>query len=280
MMDFLSGGRRVPRGFIVGGVLLFVIVLMAIIGPAVSPYEYDQMHIMDRLKPPSARYWLGTDEFGRDVLTRALYGTQTSLITGVMATAVSLVIGVPLGLLAGYRRGIIDEVIMRFLDLVMAFPPLMLVLLVAAVTDPSVWKTAFVVGLLFVPSVTRVARSITLDVSSKEFVEAAEARGERTSYILFAELLPNALPPIIVEGSLRVTFAILVAAVLSFLGFGIQPPASDWGLMISQARRFLAQAPWIAIVPGLFMCLTVVSISIIGDGLREYLDPRMRRAGR
>lgn len=280
MMRLFPARRHLPSGVIVGGIVLLAIVLLAVIGPAVSPYEYDQMHIRDRLQPPSAQYWFGTDEFGRDVLTRALYGTQTSLITGLMATAVSLILGVPLGLAAGYRRGATDEVIMRSLDLVMAFPPLMLVLLVAAVTEPSVWKTAFVVGLLFIPSVARVTRSVTLDVAAKEFIEAAEARGERTSYILRAELLPNALPPIIVEGSLRVTFAILVAAVLSFLGFGIQPPSSDWGLMISQARRFLVQAPWIAIVPGGFMCVTVVAVSIIGDGLREYFDPRMRRATR
>ncbi len=260
----------------VSGGFLLLLVLLAVLGPVLSPYAYDQMHITMRLKPPSLQHWGGTDEFGRDVLTRALYGTRTSLFIGFGATIISLVVGVGLGLLAGYRRGWIDEVVMRFLDVAMAFPPLILVLLIVALTEPSAWKSTLIVGLLFAPVIARVTRSTTLDLSSREFILAARGRGESQAYILFRELLPNAMPVIIVEGTLNVTFAMLLAAVLSFLGFGIQPPEADWGLMISQARRFLQPAPWMALVPGLFMCFTVIAVSVLGDALREYLDPRMR----
>jgi len=268
-----------PLGLWLGGAFLALMMLAAFLGPWLSPYAYDQMQVLSRLKPPSLANWAGTDEFGRDVLTRVLHGTRTSLFIGFGATLVSVVLGASLGLVAGYRRGWTDEIIMRALDIMMAFPPLILVLLIVALTEPSPLKSALVVGLLFAPGIARVTRSAVLDLASREFVMAAKARGEKQRYILFKELLPNALPVIIVEGSLNVTFAMLLAAVLSFLGFGVQPPSADWGLMISQARRFLQNAPWIAITPGLFMCSTVVAISIAGDALREYLDPRMRARG-
>jgi peptide/nickel transport system permease protein len=270
--------RRSPLWGRLGGGAAFVglMIVAASIGPIVSPYLYDQMDVLSRLKPPSQLHWAGTDEFGRDVLTRALVGTRTSLFVGFGATLVSLVLGVALGLLAGYKRGWVDETVMRVLDVAMAFPPLILVLLIAALTEPSFFKLVVIVGFLFAPGIARVTRSVTLDLAMREFVTAARARGESSLYILFRELLPNALPVIIVEGSLNVTFAMLLAAVLSFLGFGIQPPAADWGLMISQARRFMPMAPWIALVPGVFMCSTVIAINVLGDGLREHLDPRMR----
>jgi peptide/nickel transport system permease protein len=272
----LSSRRQLPSAIWMGATFLALMMLAAFAGPLLSPYAYDQMHILSRLKPPSAQHWGGTDEFGRDVLTRALHGTRTSLFIGIGATVVSVVLGVSLGLLAGYRRGWTDEIVMRGLDVVMAFPPLILVLLIVALSEPGPVKSALVVGLLFAPGIARVTRSTALDLGSREFVTAARARGENQFYILGRELLPNALPVIIVEGSLNVTFAMLLAAVLSFLGLGVQPPAADWGLMISQARRFLQAAPWIAIVPGLFMCSTVIAVSVVGDALREYLDPRMR----
>jgi peptide/nickel transport system permease protein len=240
----------------------------------ISPFAYDAMHIRDRFHPPSMTYLLGADEYGRDVLSRVLYGSRLSLLLGIAATLVSVTIGVPLGLTAGYMRGRIDEAIMRTLDVLISFPPIMLVLLLLSVTEPALWKTAAAIGLLFAPAIARITRSVTLDLSSQEFIAAAHARAESTAYILFREILPNAAPPIIVETSLRVTFAILVGAVLSFLGFGVQPPSADWGLMISQARTFLDRAPWIALAPGFAMCITVVAVNLVGDGLREYLDPR------
>lgn len=276
------GARRrpLPRTLAWGGAILALVLLAALGAPILAPYPHDEMHMADRLHAPDGRYVLGTDEFGRDVLSRTLLGARLSLSGGFAATAVSLALGVPLGLIAGYARGRPDEAIMRTMDVVMSFPPILLGLLILAITPPSLWKTAVAVGLVYVPAIVRITRSVTLGLAEEEFVQAARARGERPWYILAAEILPNAWPPIIVEGSLRITFAILLGAALSFLGMGAQPPSSDWGLMISEARPFVDTAPWIALAPGLAMCLAVVAVNLVGDGLREVLDPRLPGRGR
>jgi peptide/nickel transport system permease protein len=160
----------------------------------------------------------------------------------------------------------------------MSFPPIMLGLLILAVTSPAFWKAVVAVGIVYIPGMCRIARSVTLNLANEEFVEAARARGERTAFILAAEILPNAWPPIAVDASLRTTFAILLGAGLSFLGMGAQPPSSDWGLMISEARPFIDPAPWIALAPGIAMCIAVIGVNLVGDGLREALDPRMQHA--
>ncbi len=272
--------RRLPLSLIIGAVIVGAIVFVAIAASIIAPYPYDEFHFKDRLKPPSLNFWFGTDEFGRDVFSRVLIGTRLSLLMGFLATIISLSLGVPLGLVAGYYKGRVDELIMRIMDLFMSFPPIILGLLILAVTPPNLLKTAVAVGLVYVPAIVRVTRSVTLDVMGEEFILAARARAERTTYILVSEILPNAWPPIIVEGSLRITFAILLGAALSFLGMGAQPPSSDWGLMISDARSFLDIAPWIALSPGLAMCVTVIGVNLLGDGLRELLDPRLRHGGR
>jgi peptide/nickel transport system permease protein len=268
--------RRYPGALLAGGTIVAILIVVAICAQQIAPFAYDQMHIRDRLTPPSLTYLAGTDEYGRDVFSRLLYGSQLSIVLGVVATVVSMIVGVPLGLFAGYRPGAASEVIMRGLDVMMSFPPIMLVLLILAVTPPSLLKTALAIGVLFVPAIARVVRSVTLDLMSEDFVEAARSRGERTWYILLRELLPNVWPVLMVEASLRVVFAILLGAVLSFLGFGVQPPAADWGLMISNGRDFFDDAPWISLAPGLAMSISVIGISLLGDGLREMLDPRRR----
>ncbi|MEJ5357078.1 MAG: ABC transporter permease [Desulfobacterales bacterium] len=271
--------RRLPGNLVAGAAVVLAIALAALVGPWVAPFPYDEFHIRDRLQAPNALYWFGTDEYGRDVFSRVLVGSRLSLLLGVAATAVSLVGGVALGLAAGFFRGRIDEWLMRLMDLLMSFPPVILGLLILAVTPPSLWKTVLAVGIVYIPAIVRVTRSVTLELAQEEFILAARARGESAGYILFREILPNAWPPIIVEASLRVTFAILLGAALSFLGMGAQPPSSDWGLMISEARSYLDQAWWMAVFPGLVMCLTVVGINLLGDGLREWLDPRLRHGG-
>ncbi len=263
----------------IGAGILIVLVALAIAAPWIAPYPFDQMDIMKRLKPPSMANWFGTDEFGRDVLSRTLIGSRLSLMMGFIATAISLIIGVPLGLWAGYRRGMVEELIMRGTDVLLSFPPIMLGLLILAVTDPALWKMILAVGIVYVPSTVRLTRSITLELATEEFVQAARARGEKTFYILHAEILPNAWPPIMVEASLRITFAILLGAALSFIGLGAQPPSSDWGLMIAEARPLIDQAPWVALAPGIAMGLTVIAVNLLGDGLREALDPRMIKRG-
>jgi peptide/nickel transport system permease protein len=267
--------RRLPTSLVVGGTLVLALVAVAALAPWIAPYPYDQMHVRDRFLPPNLHYLAGTDEYGRDVFSRLLFGSQLSLVLGMTATLISMGIGVPLGLIAGYRRGATDELIMRTLDVMLAFPPIMLVLLILAVTPPSLMKTAIAIGVLAVAPIARVTRSVTLDLMSGEFIEAARARGERLHYLLMRELLPNVWPVLMVEASLRVVFAVLLGAVLSFLGFGVQPPAADWGLMISNGRAFVDTAPWISLAPGIAMSITVISISLVGDGLREVLDPKL-----
>ena len=254
------------------------IMLVGLLAPWIAPHPWDTISMHTRFLAPNATYWLGTDEYGRDVLSRLLMGTRLSLAMGFGATAFSLAIGVPIGLAAGYFRGSIDEVLMRAADVLMALPPIMLGLLVLAVTPPALWKTALAVGFVYVPQIARLARGVTLSLATEDFIQAARARAESTSYILFREILPNAWPPLIVEASLRVTYAILLGSALSFLGLGAQPPSSDWGLMIAEARSFLDRAPWIALAPGFAMCLLVIGINLLGDGARERLDPRLKRA--
>lgn len=272
--------RRIPDLPVklwIGAVAITIIILLAAFGPWIAPYRFDAIDIMARFNPPNLQHWFGTDDYGRDVLSRVLVGAHQSLIMGFGATAISLIIGISLGLYAGYRRGFPDEAVMRSMDVILSFPPILLGLLILAVTPPALWKAMIAVGIVYVPAMARLTRSVTLELSNEEYIEAARARGEKSSYILVREILPNAWPPIAVEGSLRVTFAILLGAALSFLGMGAQPPSAEWGLMISEGRTYLDQAPWIVLAPGFAMCLTVISINLVGDGLREILDPRLQR---
>jgi peptide/nickel transport system permease protein len=267
---------RLPVTLLVGLAITGVILVLAILAPVIAPYPFDGMNILTRLKPPSAAHWFGTDDFGRDVLSRTLIGARLSLLMGFGATFISFAIGVPLGLLSGYASRTVDEMIMRAMDVLMSFPPILLGLLILTVTPPSIWKAMVAVGIVYVPAIVRLTRSVTLEIAQEEFIQAARARDDDLLYILFREILPNAWPPLIVEAGLRVTFAILLGAAFSFLGMGAQPPSSDWGLMISDARPYLEAAPWVALAPGLAMSLTVIGINLLGDGLRMALDPRLQ----
>ena len=270
-------GRPWPLQLRAGLLIVGIIAIVAALAPWIAPHPWDTVSIRTRFQAPNATFWLGTDEYGRDVLSRLLMGARLSLGMGIGATLFSVAIGVPLGLAAGYFRGWVDELLMRAADVLMAIPAIMLGLLVLAVTPPALWKTALAVGFVYIPLIARVARSVTLGLAGEDFVQAARARAEGPGYILFREILPNAWPPLIVEASLRVTYAILLGSALSFLGLGAQPPSSDWGLMIAEARQFIDRAPWIALAPGFAMCLLVIGINLIGDGLRERLDPRLQR---
>jgi len=268
-----SPGRRLPANLTIGATLVALFIVLALLGPLIAPYPFDQFNVRERLSAPNLAHWLGTDEFGRDVLSRILAGAPYSLLMGFGASAISLALGVPLGLVAAYYRGIGGELIMRGVDVMISVPPILLGLLILAITEPSLWKTIVAVGLVYVPIMTRVTRSVALGLLGEEFVEAGRARGESAFYILFGEILPNAWPPIIVETSLRVTFAILLGSALSFLGLGAQPPMSEWGLMIAESRPFIEQAPWIGLAPGVVLCILLISVNLLGEGLREALDP-------
>jgi peptide/nickel transport system permease protein len=266
---------RMPSTLALGSTLLVLIVTAAVVGIWITPYDPAAFSVRVRLQPPSALHPFGTDEFGRDVLSRVLAGAHLSLATGFGAMAISLLVGVPLGLLAAFHRGVVQEVIMRGVDLVISLPPVLLGLLVLAVTPPGLGKTIAAVGLVYVPIMVRLTRAVALGLLEEDFVQAARARGEGALPILWHEILPNAWPPLIVECGLRVTFAILLGSALSFLGLGPQPPASEWGLMIAEGRDFLTQAPWVSLAPGLCLCVLLVSVNLVGEGLRERLDPHL-----
>lgn len=270
---------RAPSPLLLGGIVLIVVVAACIVGSMVTPYDPTAFAVRVRLQAPSMAHLFGTDEFGRDVFSRVLAGGYLSLATGFGAMLISLVLGVPLGLLAAFHKGVVQEVIMRSVDLLISLPPVLLGLLILAVTPPGLLKTVAAVGLVYVPILVRLTRAVALGLLEEEFVQAARARGEGALPILWHEILPNAWPPIIVECGLRITFAILLGSALSFLGLGPQPPASEWGLMIADGRAFLVQAPWICLAPGLCLCLLLVSVNMVGEGLRERLDPQLLGRG-
>jgi peptide/nickel transport system permease protein len=267
--------QSMPRGLLIGAGITLIIAILSAFGSSLAPYDPTAFAVRERFSAPSSLHWFGTDEFGRDVLSRVLSGAHYSLAIGFGATAISLALGLPLGLLAAFHRGAFEGVIMRIMDLLIALPPILFGLLILAVTPPALWKTILVVGLVYVPILTRLTRSVALGLLQENFVQAARARGEGAVSILVREILPNAWPPIIVECGLRITFAVLLGSSLSFLGLGAQPPSSEWGLMISESRQFIDQAPWIGLAPGLCLCVLLVSVNIFGEGLRTWLDPRL-----
>ena len=252
---------------------LLLIALASVVGSFVTPYDPTAFAVRFRLASPSLAHPFGTDEFGRDVLSRVLAGAHLSLAIGFGAMLVSLVVGVPLGLFTAFSRGVVATSVLRVADLLISLPPVLLGLLILAVTPPSLWKTIVAVGLVYIPIMLRLVRSVALGLLQEDYVQAARARGEGAASILLREVLPNAWPAIIVESGLRVTFAILLGSALSFLGLGPQPPASEWGLMISESRQFLDQAPWIGLAPGLCLCVLLVTVNLVGEGLRVRLDP-------
>ncbi|MGA9867472.1 MAG: ABC transporter permease [Acetobacteraceae bacterium] len=269
----ILGSRGGNSALLLGGGALVIIAIVAIIGLRYTPYNPDAFAVHLRLTPPSLAHPFGTDEFGRDVLSRVLAGAHLSIAIGFGAMLVSLALGVPLGLLAAFDRGWLGVAIMRGADLMISLPPILLGLLILAVTPPNLGKTILAVGLVYVPILVRLSRAVALGLLEEDFVQAARARGEGAVSILAREILPNAWPPIIVECGLRVTFAILLGASLSFLGLGPQPPSSEWGLMIAESREFLDQAPWMGLAPGLCLCALLVAVNVAGEGLRARLDP-------
>ncbi len=274
------GQWRGSRALRIGGCVVAAIIALAVISPWFAPYSAVAFDVRLRFAPPSAAHFFGTDEFGRDVFSRVLVGARYSLAMGFGAMAISVIAGVPLGLLAAFHRGFAEAAIMRAVDLLISLPPILLGLLILAVTPPNLWKTIVAVGIVYIPILTRLTRSVALGLLEEDFVQAARARGEGAVSILAREILPNAWPPIIVESGLRVTFAILLGSSLSFLGLGPQPPSSEWGLMIAESRQFIDRAPWMGLAPGLSLCALLIAVNLFGEGLRERLDPRLSGRGR
>jgi peptide/nickel transport system permease protein len=268
---------RRNRAAVVGLVFIILEVVVALAAPWVAPYDPLDQSVREALKPPSRQHLLGTDAVGRDLLSRIIYGARISLRVGLIAAGISGIAGVFIGTVAGFRGGWLDEVIMRLIDILLAFPGMLLALTIIAVLGPGLFNVMIAVGIGSIPSFTRVARGQTLSVREEDYVLGARVVGCSDARIIFRYIVPNVLPTVIVLTTLRVATAILTAAGLSFLGLGAQPPTPEWGAILSAARIYLRQAWWFTTFPGLAIMITVLSINLFGDGLRDALDPKLRR---
>lgn len=260
-----------------GGLFLLLLVILAVFAPMIAPYSPIKQNYGQALQPPSAAHWFGTDTLGRDLLTRIIYGSQVSLKAGLISVGLAIVIGVPLGVISGYFRGFWDEfVIMRITDAMLAFPSLVLALSLAAVLGPSLNHAMIAIGLVFTPQFIRLSRGEVLAQREREYVIAAQSSGLRHLTVMVRHIFPNILGPIIVQATLNVASAIIAEASLSYLGLGTQPPTPSWGAMLAEGQGYLTQAPWIAIFPGVFIFLAVLSINVFGDGIHDWLDPKQK----
>lgn len=267
--------RRSPSALI-GGVVLIVVILSALLAPVVSPYEPIKTNQRASLKPPSLEHPMGTDRFGRDVLSRVLWGGRLSLPVGVVSVVIAAVIGVAFGLIAGFYGGWIDSIIMRLVDLLLAFPGILLALAIVSILGDSLFNLMIAIGIASIPDYVRITRSTVLSVREREYVLAARTLGIRNSAIVLRHILPNVLAPLIVLATLGMAGALITGSALSFLGLGIKPPTPEWGNMLAEGRSFLQRAWWVAFFPGLAIMVTVFAINLLGDGLRDALDPRMK----
>ena len=256
---------------LVGGVTL-----AAVFAPFISPHSPSAMDLDAILAPPSATHWLGTDGLGRDIFTRLLYGGRVSLWVGFVAVGISVSIGATLGLIAGYFRGLVDECIMRLVDIMLCFPSFFLILAVIAFLEPSLFNIMVVIGLTSWMGVARLVRAETLTLRERDYVAAARLSGAPLSRILFIHILPNALPPILVSATLGVAGAILVESSLSFLGLGVQPPTPSWGNMLLEGKESLEISPWLSVFPGLAILFTVLGYNLLGESLRDFMDPHKK----
>ena len=268
--------RRLKRrkGAMFGLVVVVLFVLVAILAPLISPYDPIATSFTQVRKPPSWAHWLGTDEVGRDVLTRIIWGARASLSAGLVSVGIALGIGVPLGLLAGYAGGWVDAVLSRIVDAMLAIPFLILAIALAAFLGPSLTNAMIAIGVTATPVFIRLTRGQTIAAKVEDYVEAARAVGNPHWRIALRHVLPNIVPPLLVQASLAIAGAIIAEAALSFLGLGQQPPSPSWGSMLNSAQRFIAQAPWMAFWPGFAIFFAVLSFNLLGDGLRDALDPR------
>lgn len=262
---------------VIGSLIILFFIGIAIAAPYITSYGVDDQNLMNRLKPPSAEHWLGTDDFGRDLFTRVIYGARISLWVGFFAVMGSVIIGTALGLIAGFFGRWWDMIISRIFDVMLAFPSILLAIAIVAILGPSLQNALIAIAIINIPNFGRLVRSKVLSVKEEEFITAARAVGMKNSRIIINHILPNSLAPIIVQGTLSIATAILEAAALGFLGLGAQPPEPEWGMMLADSRGFMRQAPWTLFFPGLSIMLTVLGFNLIGDGLRDALDPKMKK---
>jgi peptide/nickel transport system permease protein len=265
------------RGAAIGFVLVVALVVTALLAPWIAPYDSDQMGAGGRLMAPDGKHWFGTDEFGRDMFSRVVFGTRLTIQVGVIAVGISLTAGLLIGLIGGYAGGWLEKILMRSVDVLFSFTETLIALAAVAVLGPSLTNAMIAVGIAAIPFYARVAYSVTLVERNRPYFEAAYAAGAGHLRLLFRHLLPNIIPPLIVVATLGVSTAVLAAAGLSFLGLGAQPPSPEWGAMLSAGRDYFNRAPWIMLYPGLAIMITVLAFNLLGDGIREALDPRQRK---
>ncbi|MEI3604194.1 ABC transporter permease [Pseudogracilibacillus sp. SE30717A] len=261
---------------IAGFVIILLFILLGLFAPLLTPYGYEEQVLVDRLKPPSSDHWLGTDDVGRDIFTRIAYGARISLQVGFFAVSGALIFGTLLGIIAGYFGRWIDMLISRIFDILLAFPSILLAIAIVAILGASLQNALIAIAIINIPIFGRLVRSKVISLREEEFIMAARAQGMKNGRIIFHHILPNSLAPIIVQTTLGFGTAILEAAALGFLGLGAQPPTPEWGKMLADSRDFIQLAPWTLIAPGVSIMLVVLGFNLIGDGLRDALDPRMK----
>lgn len=260
----------------IGLCIIALFILLAILAPLVAPYDYKDQQLMDRLKPPSGKHWFGTDDLGRDLFSRIIFGARISLWVGFSSVVGSIILGTFLGILAGFYGKWLDMLVSRLFDILLAFPSMLLAIAIVAVLGPSLQNALIAIAIVNIPVYGRLVRAKVLSLKTEEYITASRAVGMKNSGILWHHILPNSLTPIIVQGTLGIATSIIEAAALGFLGLGAQPPAPEWGKMLSDSRQFIQTAPWTVIFPGVSIMLTVLGFNLMGDGLRDALDPKMK----
>ncbi|RAL27017.1 nickel transporter permease [Thermoflavimicrobium daqui] len=273
--DFMRSFLR-HRSAVIGSVIILFLILIAIIAPVLTPFEYSAKS-NDLMQSPSANHWFGTDEMGRDIFTRVIYGARISLWVGFFAVIGSIVLGSLLGLIAGFFGGWRDAVISRIFDILLAFPGILLAIAMVTILGPGINNAMIAIAIINIPTFGRLMRSSVLRIKEEDYVLAAKAMGMKNGRILFHHILPNCWTPIMVQGTLSFATAVIEAAALGFLGLGAQPPEPEWGTMLADSRPFIQTAPWTMIFPGLAIVLTVLGFNLLGDGLRDIFDPRMKQ---
>nr|WP_185908001.1 ABC transporter permease [Psychrobacillus soli] len=274
-LDAWRSFRKNKVALVGAGIVLFFL-LLAILGPFIAPQGINDQSLKDRLLPPSSQYWFGTDDFGRDIFSRIIHGARISLWVGFSSVIGSVVVGSILGIIAGYYGKWIDTIISRIFDIMLAFPSILLAIAVVSVLGPSLQNALIAIAIINIPNFGRLIRSKVLSIKEEEYITSAKAIGMKDLRILFSHILPNSMAPVIVAGTLAIASAIIEAAALGFLGLGAQAPAPEWGKMLADARVVLRNAPWAMIFPGIAIMLTVLGFNLMGDGLRDALDPRMK----
>ncbi len=268
---------RGNRFAVAGGMVVLVLFLASMLAPFITPYDPDSLDLYHVLMPPSAGHWFGTDELGRDVFTRVVFGAKISLKVGFVAVGIAVLVGTIIGLVSAYYGGWIDSIFMRFVDIMLCFPTFFLILAVIAMLEPSIWYIMIIIGLTGWMGVARLVRAEVLSIRERDYIMAAKALGASDFRIIFRHVLPNALSPVLVSATLGVAGAILTESALSFLGIGVQPPTPSWGNILSAGKDYIEFAWWLSLFPGLAILVTVLSYNLLGEGIRDALDPRLNR---